>query len=59
MITYWYAKPAAFLGDCDAIFLTLCDLAVNVLGKLINIMVFSGVVLYGRKCGILKLLQYR
>ena len=48
MITYWQAKPAAFLGECDA--MTYCELTVNVLCRLINIMVFDSVVLYSLHC---------
>jgi len=49
MITYQQAKTTAFLGDCDAIFSTYCDLAVNVLRRLINTMVFGDAVPYSRK----------
>jgi len=40
-------------------YLTSCDLTVNVLCKLINMMVFGSAVLYSRKCPMLKLVQHR
>ena len=61
MMTSRYRRnKAAFLGDGDAIFdLSVHDLRVNVLCKLINITGFDSVysrLLCSRKCRMLKLL---
>ena len=47
-------KPTAFLGDAVCC-LTYCDLAVNVLCKLITVMVSGSVVQYSHGCRMLKL----
>jgi len=50
-------KLAAFLVTAMH-YLIYCDLAVNVLCRLINIMIIDSTVLYSRRCRMLKFLWH-